>query len=235
MRAGMQRCGFVETMKDVLRENEAGMGPMSGLALLTACILAVAISYNALFSQPAAGGRKAMAGVKGSTLSTRISVDAEQAGSTVLLRYDPAVEEIQRGLLATGDYKGMVDGVAGKQTRLAIESYQRKQGLPVDGEVSTELADHIRYTQTVAKAAEFTGSVSEPETEVDAAQVRNVQATLAELGYQPGDVSGEMNAATEAAIRQFQVDRGLNPDGVISIALITELARQSGDPAPSAE
>ena len=47
----------------------------------------------------------------------------------------------QRGLLATGDYKGMVDGVAGKQTRIAIETYQRRQGLAVDS-----TTDIDRYT-----------------------------------------------------------------------------------------
>lgn len=221
-------------MKDVLRDSEPRLGPMAVLALATSGILAIAISYNALFAQPGAGNRKALANRQATGLSTRVIVDAGSAGNTVLLRYDPAVEEIQRGLLATGDYKGMVDGVAGKQTRLAIESYQRRQGLKVDGEISSELVDHIRYTQTITKAAEFTGSTSEPETEVEAAQVRNVQTALAELGYQPGDVTGEINASTEAAIRQFQADHGLAADGVISIALVTELARQSDEPPATA-
>lgn len=222
-------------MKDVLRDSEPGLGPMSVLALATSVILALAISYNALFGQPEARGRKTVAGHQLQGLSTRVTVDAASAGDTVLLRYDPEVEEVQRSLLATGDYKGMVDGVAGKQTKLAIEAYQRRQGLPVDGEVSGSLMEHLRYTQTIAKAAEFTGSVSEPETQADAAQMRNVQTTLAELGYQPGDVTGEMNEATEAAIRQFQADRGLAQDGVVSIALMTELARQSGDSSQPAE
>lgn len=222
-------------MKDVLRDNEPGMRPLSVVALATSVLLGMAISYNALFGQPDAGNRSPLAARQTPGLSTRINVDANATGNTVLLRYDPAVEEVQRGLLSTGDYKGMVDGVAGKQTRIAIEAYQRRQGLKVDGEVSTELVEHIRFTSTIAKAAEFTGSVTEPEVEVEAAQVRNVQTSLAELGYQPGDVTGDVNAATEAAIRQFQSDHGLNPDGVISIALMTELARQNGEPANPAE
>lgn len=222
-------------MKDVLRESEPGLRPMSVLALGASCVLGIAISYNALLAQPPGGSRNAAVQRQGTTLSTRVDVDASSAGNTVVLRYDPAVEEVQRGLLASGDYKGMVDGVVGKQTRLAIESYQRRQGLAVDGQISSELVDHIRYTQTITKAAEFTGSVSEADTEVEAAQVRNVQTALADLGYQPGEITGEMNVSTEAAIRQFQADHGLNQDGAISITLLTELSKQSGDTSAPAQ
>ncbi len=234
MPAGVE-CVWKVAMKDVLKDSEQRLSPMSVIAVATSCILGLAISYNALLAQPPGGDRQATSQRKGSTLSTRISVDASSAGNTVVLRYDPAVEEVQRGLLATGDYKGMVDGVAGKQTRIAIESYQRSQGLTVDGEISSELVEHLRYTQTITKAAEFTGSVSEPDTEVEAAQVRNVQTALAELGYQPGEVTGQMNVSTEAAIRQFQADRGLNQDGAISIALLNELAQHSGDPTAAVQ
>ena len=208
---------------------------MSVFALGVSGFLGLAICYNALWAQP--GGRPRIAATTNATqqLSTRVSVDAgeQRGGNTIVLRYDPAVEEVQRGLLATGDYKGMVDGVAGKQTRIAIESYQRKQGLPITGEITPELLDSIRFTQQITKAAEFTGSTSPVEDSATAAQVRNVQTTLAELGYQPGDITGETNASTEAAIRQFQADRGMQQDGVISIGLLNELAQMSDSSSPA--
>ena len=58
--------------------------------------------------------------------STRVDVIASNSrNATIVLKYDPRVEEVQRALLATGNYRGMVDGVAGKNTRLAIAAYQK--------------------------------------------------------------------------------------------------------------
>lgn len=215
-------------MKDVLGESEPGLRPMAVFALGVSCLLGLSICYNALWAQGDGASRMARSSATNQQLSTRISVDAGAQGSgTIVLRYDPAVEEVQRGLLATGDYRGMVDGVAGRQTRIAIQAYQKKQGLPVTGEISTDLLDSIRFTQQVTKAADFTGSTSQIDDSASAAQVRNVQTALSELGYQPGEITGTLNASTEAAIRQFQMDRGLGADGAISIALVNELAQMS--------
>jgi peptidoglycan hydrolase-like protein with peptidoglycan-binding domain len=146
------------------------------------------------------------------------------------LKYDPRVEEVQRGLLATGNYKGMVDGVAGRRTRLAIASYQRDAGLKIDGEVSSELLEHLRYTQQIAAASEFTGSVADVENNLsDAAELRQVQTGLAELGYAPGEITGDLTNTTIQAIIQFEKDRGLPRDGAISPALLTEISKMSGD------
>jgi peptidoglycan hydrolase-like protein with peptidoglycan-binding domain len=150
--------------------------------------------------------------------------------NTIVLKYDPRVEEVQRGLLATGNYMGMVDGVAGKRTRVAIASYQKAAGLKVDGEVSTELIEHLRYTQQVAAASEFTASVAELEKNPsEAAALRQVQTGLAELGYAPGEITGDLTSATIQAIIQFEKDRGLPSDGTISSALLAEISKMSGD------
>jgi peptidoglycan hydrolase-like protein with peptidoglycan-binding domain len=150
--------------------------------------------------------------------------------NTIVLKYDPRVEEVQRGLLATGNYTGMVDGVAGKRTRVAIADYQKAAGLKVDGEVSTELIEHLRYTQQVAAASEFTASVAELEKNPsEAAALRQVQTGLAELGYAPGEITGDLTSATIQAIIQFEKDRGLPSDGTISSALLAEISKMSGD------
>ncbi len=51
--------------------------------------------------------------------------------TSITIKYDPLVEDVQRELLATGHYRGLVDGVAGKQTLLAIKSYQQDNQLPL--------------------------------------------------------------------------------------------------------
>lgn len=49
------------------------------------------------------------------------------------------VKEIQRGLKRAGFDPGPVDGIMGSATRAAIEAYQRRNNLPVDGTPSREL------------------------------------------------------------------------------------------------
>jgi peptidoglycan hydrolase-like protein with peptidoglycan-binding domain len=168
--------------------------------------------------------------------STRVDVIASNSrNATIILKYDPRVEEVQRGLLATGNYRGMVDGVAGKNTRMAIAAYQKSAGLKVNGEVSNELIEHLRYTQKVAAAAEFTASVEKLEKNPGAAALRQVQTGLAELGYAPGEITGDLTSATIQAIIQFEKDRGLPRKGNVSSALLEEISKMSGDSAISAE
>ena len=200
-------------MKDVLEEGGPKLRPLSILALAATLTLSFAILYNAFLGQVGGTGRPSFVASEESATgaSTRVDVNAsDRRQGTIVLKYDPRVEEVQRGLLATGNYKGMVDGVAGKRTRLAIADYQRAAGIKVDGEVSGELIEHLRYTQQVAAASEFTASVAELEKDPgEAAALRQVQTGLAELGYAPGEITGDMTSATIQAIIQFEKDRGL--------------------------
>lgn len=54
------------------------------------------------------------------------------------------VREIQSLLSALGFRPGPADGAMGRQTRDAIQEYQRELGLDVDGEPSSELLAHLR-------------------------------------------------------------------------------------------
>ncbi|MGW0843947.1 protein kinase domain-containing protein [Streptomyces sp. NPDC002787] len=47
-------------------------------------------------------------------------------------------------------------------------------------------------------------------------RVQQVQCMLAGRGYGVGDADGEFGTGTEAAVRSFQSDMGLNPDGVVA-------------------
>ncbi len=222
-------------MKDVLEESEPKLGPLSILALVATVTLSFAILYNAFLGQvEGAGSSRFVASQETATgASTRVDVIVSgRKQGTIVLKYDPRVEEVQRALLATGNYKGMVDGVAGKNTRLAIAAYQRSAGLRINGEVSNELIEHLRYTQQVAAASQFTASVAALEKKPgEAAALRQVQTGLAELGYAPGEITGDLTSATIQAIIQFEKDRGLPSDGTVSSALLAEISKMSGDSA----
>ena len=220
-------------MKDVLEDSRPKLRPLSILALAATLTLSFAILYNAFLGQVGGAGRSRFvaSGESANGASTRVDVMvSDRRRSTIILKYDPRVEEVQRGLLATGNYKGMVDGVVGKRTRLAIAEYQKAAGLKVNGEVSTELIEHLRYTRQVAAASEFTASVAEPEKNPsEAATLRQVQTGLAELGYAPGEITGDMTSATIQAIIQFEKDRGLPKNGTVSPELLAEISKMSGD------
>lgn len=147
-------------MRDVLDEEEGGFQPVSAMLLVTAVILGGMISYNALFNQRLETTQQVVANVMGSG-AARVNVNVPVDGSTaVVIKYDPVVEDVQRALLATGIYRGQIDGVNGQRTRSAIQQYQQANGLPVTGNVSKELASQIQYTNTLKAASEYTGSVS---------------------------------------------------------------------------
>lgn len=220
-------------MKDVLEESGPKLRPLSILALIATATLSFAILYNAFLGQVGGAGRSRFVASQETATGASTRVDVIVSGnkqSTIVLKYDPRVEEVQRGLLQTGNYKGMVDGVVGNRTRQAIASYQRDAGLKVDGEVSTELIEHLRYTQQIAAASQFTGSVEDVEKNPsEAADLRQVQTGLAELGYAPGEITGDLTSATTRAIIQFEKDRGLPINGTISPALLAEISKMSGD------
>jgi len=52
---------------------------------------------------------------------------------------------VQEELAARGYRVGPADGAVGPATRSAISDYQADQGLPVDGEVSLALVNHLRF------------------------------------------------------------------------------------------
>lgn len=207
-------------------------------------VATVAIVFNAFFNQQGAGN----GGLAATDATSRVTVESDQKTSrTITLKYDSLVEDVQRELLATGHFNGLVDGVTGPRTQVAVEAYQRENKLEVNGEISKTLLEHIQYTRKLNQAAEFTGSLP-TETETPKTVVRplaalstptkklaakpaasgdnailKVQERLALLGYDPGSRSGQMDEGTRSAILIFEMDYGLPMEGKISKSLLTVL------------
>lgn len=224
-------------MRDVLDEDGRGPGLAALFALSAMAVIGTAVLYNAVFAQNGGPRRMAAAGIEApANATTRIVVDAAKDDrNTVRLKYDPVVEAVQRELLAAGYYKGLVDGVAGRRTRQAIETYQKATGLAVDGTASAGLAEHIRFTREVAEASLFTGSIASGTNGEEKARIRRVQTGLAELAYEPGPIDGELTVPTRDAIKRFERDRGLPETGEIGAALLSELEKMSGQSEITAE
>ena len=213
------------------------MKPFSFVLLLGATILSGMIVYNALAHQT---GRARMANTLpiGATTHMDVAVAADP-NNTVVLKYDPLVEETQRELLAAGIYQGLVDGVIGQRTKQAVQRYQQINGLQITGEVSQDLINHIKFTRKVEAAANFTGSVEpaaiknvaevSPVVDVSsrALKIKNVQVALAGLGYDINTLDGQLNEETHAAILKFEMDNGLAMDGTVDANLMGALNIQA--------
>ncbi len=225
-------------MRDVLDDDERKLRPVSMLLIATGILLSGMIIYNGLNT-----GAASKLSTLQATTRMEVTVPAKSL-NTVVFKYDADVEDIQRELLASGHYKGMVDGVMGQRTTEAVQNYQRDNGLSVTGQVSPELINHIRYTRKIKAAAEFTGSVEPPKTVSPAPAVQTAlspernsakptmqqavlraQMSLANLGYNLGEPTGELDEATRAAILQYEMDNGMTMDGTVDNSLLESLSK----------
>lgn len=196
----------------------------------TVAIVAItAISWNALFRQigdhpaPISASWQGIPGGSGGNDENSMPVKTTWAAETA--QPDPLIRNIQVNLKELGLYSGTVDGLDGPATHSAVIDYQKRHGLSQTGKSDNGLLSHIQFTGKISDAAKYTGSTS---NSVQVKEMQMVQRGLAELGYQPGPIDGELGEQTRQAIREFQKDRSLPETGVPSQPLIKELRKISG-------
>lgn len=134
-----------------------------------------------------------------------------------------AVEDIQRRLLSLGYPLGRtgVDGVFLSETMDAVRAFRRDHGLGDEGVVDartwSELVDasHVLGNRTLyLRVPYFHG-----------ADVEELQRALTILGFSTVEIDGKFGAYTEGALREFQYNTGLNPDGIAGSATIAAIER----------
>ena len=59
------------------------------------------------------------------------------------------------------------------------------------------------------------------------AAVKLIQSLLIRIGYNPGPVDGIFGPVTRQAVREFQLDNGLEPDGVACLLYTSPSPRDS--------
>ena len=122
-----------------------------------------------------------------------------------------SVLDVQQFLANNGFNPGPVDGQSGPKTKAAIKAFQQKAGLYADGIVGNKTKAAMKaYTGcesgNVCKARDNSGAKLD--------SVAGVQTFLANNGFNPGIIDGEMGSYTREAIKAFQRKVGLIPDGV---------------------
>ncbi len=154
--------------------------------------------------------------------------------------FDMSIKDIQIHLNSRGYDVGGIDGKMGPKTRAAIKSFQKDEGLSVDGiagkntqralqiekplePIITTVLDDIDPSAPAPDDSRF---ISNPLDEfmpnLNVGSIRDIkldttaiQTKLSDLGYDVGEIDGKMGKRTRKAIREFQKDKGLMADGVV--------------------
>ena len=122
------------------------------------------------------------------------------------------VKEVQQDLRGLGYAINTIDGVFGTETEEAVKTFQKDNGLYVDGIVGNSTMTNIKE------------------------KVEYVQTLLAQAGYTFGSIDGYFGDSTKDAVERFQRDAKLYIDGIVgSITLAkikkcAENAAHKGDP-----
>lgn len=196
------------------------------------------VSANALWYQPHAH--------KGAFFATRLAATqmprAAAAPETTIIierpkakpapKPDPATKRVQAALRGLGLYDGTVDGLAGPNTRRAIENYQRRSGTPVTGAVDAHLLDRLLAESTTG------GIKPQPSSRQVAAlaeedmpavpqnadlRVVRVQAGLKAFGNDGMEIDGVVGSRTRSAILEFQTLFGLPATGAPDDATLAKM------------
>lgn len=145
---------------------------------------------------------------------------------------DELVRAVQDALRQVGYYSGPLDGIAGPQTRSAIQVFEVEIGREETGEASLELLSAIRSANRPdltsaaipqAQPAAQSAPASVPQKVEPDPVVAAIQDALARSAYGPLIADGVVGPETREAIMRFQRDHNLPVTGDISDALVVEL------------
>ena len=135
-----------------------------------------------------------------------------------------AVRTVQKKLKELGYYTGSIDGDFGAETEKAVKAFQKANGLTADGKVGEQTLKKLNDKN--AKSAKEANATAKPKVTPtpkpkstptpnlskdyylrlgsNGKKVETLQRRLIELGWLGGKVTGDFDAATEAAVRAFQ-------------------------------
>ena len=132
---------------------------------------------------------------------------------------------IQRELRARGYTPGLEADGAGMITRAAIMAFEYDNGLAMSGRATSELLKQILFGATAGQSGESQSGSAIVSGPMAREIVVTLQHSLRGLGYKVGKASGKLDAATTAAIRDFEADQNLPETGRVSGRLVARLAR----------
>jgi peptidoglycan hydrolase-like protein with peptidoglycan-binding domain len=141
-----------------------------------------------------------------------------------------AIQAVQEHLRSAGAYNGAVDGVWGPDSAAALQRFQANHQLQATGQLNEATASALGLDPAAllgTQQAVASPTVPPPET-LRSSSVRQVQERLRSLGFYNGGVDGVWGQSTQAAIQQFQQNRGLQPNGQLTPATVGAMGLAPG-------
>jgi murein L,D-transpeptidase YcbB/YkuD len=154
-----------------------------------------------------------------------ITDEQEKQAVGAVIAYTTA---LQQQLAETGYYTGEVDGVYGPLTVQAVEALQEANGLPVTGTMDKATTEALQ-----AELLALGGEAAQESIASTAA----LQQTLALVGFWDGPIDGMWTPELTEALKEFQVELGVEPTGTVDAATLTAfekaLSELQNPPTPS--
>ena len=148
----------------------------------------------------------------------------EDAGGYIILTLGSSGSEVralQEALIELGYMTGTADGKFGAATEKAVIAFQQKNNYPDTGVMDANIQAFLysgsprnaQGTATKIKTlSPAKGAIMRLNNRGEA--VEKIQTRLKELGFYTGNITGQYDTATRAAVTAFQKKNGLKADGL---------------------
>jgi hypothetical protein len=129
--------------------------------------------------------------------------------------------------LLVGTHKDVVRGPDG---RVGLYGWHRLDGSPIQPFFAGHAPSWKDYSQGLRLIYRVEASGPSTAPTYDLTTVRDIQARLRDLGFDPGPIDGIRGPKTIAAVKAFQLSRGLAVDGIVGPMTRSALLHGTGGP-----
>ena len=149
---------------------------------------------------------------------------------------DMASEEVlrlERQLSELGYFTGESDDIYDSETRMALESFQQANGLPVTGMADSATTERLNSDEALSRQgylsrfANAYAQMTPLEQGSTSGDVLVMQRKLKDYGYFAGEPDGAFGDTTRQAVETFQMTNGLPVTGVADGAVLMRLMADS--------
>lgn len=202
---------------------------------LTADGKAGKVTQNLLYSNAALSAEGTTTSSSSSTTSDTTGASATTYTTLKKGMTSNAVKTLQNKLKDLGYLSSSATGYYGTQTKTAVESFQKANGLTADGIAGT-LTQQVLYGSSAVYANSGSSASSGSSSNktyttlkegMKSSDVTTMQKKLISLGYLSSTATGYFGSATKTAVTAFQKANSLTADGVAGNATLNKLYSDS--------
>lgn len=158
--------------------------------------------------------------------STATSTDKSKPAA-----FRPTKDQIKQGQALLKDkklYEGEATGVYNDPTRAAIKSYQKDNGLAVNGKFDKATLEKMNISMSAPKAEKSTGSSSGLSKKpapfrANVEQIKAAQKMLRDGKMYSGEDTGKLDDPTREALKKYQSANGLRVMGSLNAATLEKM------------